>query len=104
MASQTEKTPDPQRTYSVASAAGSSSVDPNVLIVRSGEVVYWTVAVGFARVLFKETGIVDFTKDAATPGSPAVATARKPGTHHHTISLWIGDEVPQAVRAVLIVE
>lgn len=104
MAGQTEKTPDPQRTYSLVTAADSSSVDPNVLIVRSGEVVYWTVAVGFARAVFKDDDIVDFTKEVATPGSPAAATARKIGTHHHTICLWIGNQAPQAVRAVLIVE
>ena len=90
--------------YEIRSAVGSATVEPNIQQVKVGSEVSWSVTEGVGRVLFERAGLVDFVTDTAEPGRPAVATARVPGTHHHVINLWIGEQVPQAVRAVLIVE
>ena len=93
-----------QAMYVIHVVAGSSTVDPNIHTVRAGTEVVWELNAGTGRVLFASQDIVTFAKDTATPGSPARATARERGTHHHTISVWIDRQVTQAVRAVLIVE
>lgn len=100
------KTPDPYRTFFIASAAGSSGVDPNVITVKleDGKSIYWTVTQGIARISFKDPDAVQFKQDFASSAGPAEAVPLKKGIHNHLIAVWIDNEAPHAVRAVLIVE
>jgi hypothetical protein len=91
--------------YVIETAGGSSSADPHVIEVKVKDEIRWRMtSKGTARIVFLDSQTVAFQQDYATPGSDAVATALKAGVHDHMIAVWVGEQEPQAVRAVLIVE
>jgi len=91
--------------YVIETAGGSSSVEPHVIEAQPKQEIRWRMtSKGTARIVFLDPQAVQFQQDFAAPGSDAVANAMATGIHNHMICVWVGQQAPHAVRAVLIVE